>query len=101
MNSNGKLNGIAPAEPVAEQPKLRNVMIAAPSYDGSVSAWHVSSLVETAKLGLTKGINIIPIYMSYDALVQRARNDIWSLLTVIRTGTQASCSSFWTMMSLL
>jgi len=86
MNSNDKLNGVAgpiidgaATEVKTEQPKLRNVMLAAPSYDGSVSAWHVSSLVETAKIGLANGINIVPIYMSYDALVQRARNDIFQL----------------------
>lgn len=64
---------------VADQPKMRNVMIAAPSYDGKVSVWHASALSETAKIGLTKNINIIAIYMSFDALVQRARNDIFKL----------------------
>lgn len=54
-------------------------MIAAPSYDGTITVWHASSLSETCKLGLTKGINVFCIYMSYDALVQRARNDIVQL----------------------
>lgn len=59
--------------------KIRTVMVAAPSYDGKVSAWHASALVETCKIGLANRINIAPIYMSYDALVQRARNDIFKL----------------------
>ena len=58
---------------------MRNVMIAAPSYDGTITVWHASSLSETCKLGLAKGINVFCIYMSYDSLVQRARNDIIQL----------------------
>ena len=58
---------------------MRNVMIAAPSYDGTITVWHASALSETCKLGLAKNINVFCIYMSYDALVQRARNDIVQL----------------------
>ena len=58
---------------------MRNVMIAAPSYDGTITVWHASALSETCKLGLTKDINVYCIYMSYDSLVQRARNDIIQL----------------------
>jgi len=58
---------------------MKNVMIGSPCYDGKVEAWHVSALVETCKIGLTKDINIFPIYMSYDAMIQRARNDIFKL----------------------
>lgn len=54
-------------------------MIAAPSYDGTITVWHASALSETCKLGLTRDINVFCIYMSYDALVQRARNDIVKL----------------------
>lgn len=59
--------------------KMRTVMVASPSYDGKVSVWHTASLTETCKIGLTKNINVIAIYMSFDALVQRARNDIFKL----------------------
>ena len=59
--------------------RMRVVMLASPSFDGSVSAFHASSLSETCKIGLTKNINVIAVYMSYDALVQRARNDIVQL----------------------
>lgn len=57
----------------------RIVMIGTPSYDGKISAWHASAIVETCKIGIVNNINILPIYMSYDALVQRARNDIVKL----------------------
>lgn len=58
---------------------MRKVMIASPSHDGRVDVWHASALSETCKLGLSKNINVIAIYMSYDSLVQRARNDIVKL----------------------
>jgi hypothetical protein len=58
---------------------MRTVLIAAPSYDGKVNVWHATALLETAKIGLTKDINVSAVYMSYDALVQRARNDIFKL----------------------
>lgn len=63
---------------------IRNVMIAAPSHDGAVNVWHAAALAETCKIGLTKNINVFPIYMSFDSLVQRARNDIIKL--AIETG---------------
>ena len=59
--------------------KLRTVLLAAPSYDGTINVWHATALAETCKIGLTKNINVIPVYMSYDSLVQRARNDIFKL----------------------
>ena len=55
---------------------MRNVMIAAPSHDGNVNVWYVFALAETIKLGLARNINISPIFVSFDSLVQRARNDI-------------------------
>lgn len=62
-----------------EQIRMRNVLVAAPSYDGKVNVWHCTALAETCKIGLTKGINVMAVYMSFDALVQRARNDIFKL----------------------
>lgn len=63
-----------------KQEKMKTVLIASPSHDGKVDVWHCAALTETAKIGLTKNINIIPIYMSFDALVQRARNDIFQMV---------------------
>lgn len=57
--------------------KLRTVLLAAPCYDGKVGVWHAVALAETCKIGLANGINVMPLYMSFDALVQRARNDIF------------------------
>jgi hypothetical protein len=54
----------------------RKVLIATPSYDGHVTVWYVNSLVQTIKDMESRGINVHPIFMSYDALIQRSRNDL-------------------------
>jgi len=53
-----------------------NVMIASPSYDGKVDVRHAISLVETSKIGMMNGVNILPLYVSFDSMIQRARNDV-------------------------
>lgn len=58
---------------------MRRVMIGTPSYDGTVVVHYAHSLAETVKLGMTMGIDICTIFMSYDALIQRSRNDIVKL----------------------
>ena len=58
---------------------MKHIMLASPSYDGKVGVWHTAALVETCKIGLTKDINIFPLYVSFDSLVQRARNDIFKI----------------------
>lgn len=62
-----------------EEVKMRTVLLAAPAHDGKITVWHAASLAETCKLGLTQNIHVMPLYMSYDALVQRARNDIFKI----------------------
>jgi FkbM family methyltransferase len=57
----------------------RKVLIGTPSYDGTLDVWYVNSLVGTIRESEDRGIRIDPIYMSFDALVQRARNDLVAL----------------------
>lgn len=57
----------------------RKVLIATPCYDGKIDVWYANSLVECIKFGITNDIEIIPIWLSFDALVQRARNDLVSI----------------------
>lgn len=52
------------------------VLIGTPAHDGRVDVWYTNSLVETIKLSYKYGVEINPVYMSYDSLVQRARNDL-------------------------
>lgn len=54
---------------------MRKVMIGTPCYDGRLDVWYTNSLVNTIKLGQSKDIEIHPIWISFDALLQRARND--------------------------
>jgi hypothetical protein len=55
--------------------KKRKIMIGTPSYDGKVDAWYVHSLIQTIKMSYEKNVDIVAIWVSYDALIQRARND--------------------------
>lgn len=55
---------------------MRKILIGTPSYDGRLDVWYVNSMTDTIRLMQGRGIHIQPIYVSYDALVQRARNDL-------------------------
>ncbi len=57
-------------------PAERRVLIATPAYDGRLDVWYTNSLVGTIRLAEKAGIVVQPIFMSYDALIQRARNDL-------------------------
>lgn len=50
-------------------------MIGTPCYDGRLDVWYVNSLTNTIKMNYEKDIEIIPMWISFDALIQRARND--------------------------
>jgi glycosyltransferase involved in cell wall biosynthesis len=59
--------------------KRRRVLIGTACYDGRVDVWYANSMLETVKMGLQLGIDVFPIYLSYDALIQRARNDLLAM----------------------
>lgn len=59
--------------------KRKKVLIATPCYDGRLDVWYTNSLLQTVLRGKELGIDIHPVFMSFDALVQRARNDLISL----------------------
>jgi glycosyltransferase involved in cell wall biosynthesis len=54
---------------------MRKVMIGTPCYDGRIDVWYVNSLVNTIKMAADRGVEITPMWVSFDALIQRARND--------------------------
>jgi|APGre2960657444_1045066.scaffolds.fasta_scaffold03977_4 hypothetical protein len=58
----------------------RRVLIGTPCYDGRIDVWYANSLVETIRQSIPLGIEIFPIWLSYDALIQRARNDLMALV---------------------
>lgn len=58
---------------------MRKVLIATPAYDGRLDVWYTNSLVNTIRIAQAAEIFIHPVFMSYDALIQRARNDLFAL----------------------
>ena len=54
---------------------MRKVMIGTPCYDGRIDVWYCNALMNTIKMGIERDIEIIPMWVSFDALLQRARND--------------------------
>lgn len=58
---------------------MRKVLIGTPSYDGKLDVWYVDSLMKTQKLCIESGIDLHAVYVSYDALVQRARNTLFKI----------------------
>ena len=54
---------------------MKKVMIGTPCYDGTLDVWYVNALCNTIKMSYEKDIEIIPMWISFDALLQRARND--------------------------
>ena len=58
---------------------MLKVLIATPAHDGRLDVWYTTSLVNSVRIAQDNGIFLHPVFMSYDALVQRARNDLFRL----------------------
>ena len=58
---------------------MRKVLIATPAYDGRLDVWYTTSLVNAIRIAQANDIFLHPVFMSYDALIQRARNDLFRL----------------------
>jgi hypothetical protein len=66
---------------------VRKVLIATPCYDGRTDVWFNHSLNDSIKLAAKHGIDLCPVYLSYDALIQRARNDL------VRLAVESDCEA--------
>lgn len=55
------------------------VLIATPCLDGRLDAWYANSLVNSIRVAQANDIFLHPIFVSYDALIQRVRNDLFAL----------------------
>lgn len=64
---------------MSDEQKVRKVLIATPAYDGRLDVWYTNSLVNTIRIAQANGVFVHPVFMSYDALIQRARNDLFAL----------------------
>lgn len=57
----------------------RKVLIATPALDGRLDVWYTNSLVNSIRVAQSNDIFLHPVFMSYDALIQRARNDLFKV----------------------
>ncbi len=55
----------------------KKVLIATPSYDGKLDVYYIDSLLNTLSLAQEHNIEIYPLFICYDSLIQRARNDLF------------------------
>ena len=58
---------------------MKKVLIATPSLDQKVDAYFVHSLVESVKVGLTRKINLNPIFLANESILPMARNELINL----------------------
>ena len=58
---------------------MRKVLFGTPTYDGRVHVEFLQSLMHTVKLAPHAEIALYPVQISGDALVQRARNDLFAM----------------------
>jgi hypothetical protein len=63
------------------------VLLAAPSYDGRFDVRFMDSLINTIELCNQNNIKILPYFLCYDSLIQRARNDYF--FVAYNTGVDA------------
>lgn len=57
--------------------KKLKVLIGTPSYDGKLDIYYVDSLLNTLAQAGQHNLEVYPLFMCYDSLIQRARNDIF------------------------
>ena len=57
--------------------KKLKVLIGTPSYDGKLDIYYIDSLLNTLAQSEQNGVEVYPLFMCYDSLVQRARNDLF------------------------
>lgn len=57
--------------------KKLKVLIGTPSYDGKLDIYYVDSLLNTLAQSGQENVEVYPLFMCYDSLIQRARNDIF------------------------
>jgi hypothetical protein len=58
---------------------IRKVLIATPALDGRLDVWYTNSLVNSIRLTQANNVFLHPVFLSFDALLQRARNDLFKI----------------------
>lgn len=54
------------------------VLIGTPSYDGKIDVHYIDSLLKTLEQSDRENVEIYPLFICYDSLIQRARNDLFA-----------------------
>ena len=57
----------------------KKVLIATPSYDGKLDVYYIDSLLNTLSAAEKNDVEVYPLFICYDSLIQRARNDLFKL----------------------
>lgn len=57
----------------------KKVLIATPSYDGKLDVYYIDSLLNTLSIAEKNNVEIYPLFICYDSLIQRARNDLFKI----------------------
>ena len=57
----------------------KKVLIATPSYDGKLDVYYIDSLLNTLSIAEKNNVEVFPLFICYDSLIQRARNDLFKL----------------------
>lgn len=57
----------------------RRVMIATPCYEGKITVWFDQSKDHTIAICGQQNIAVFPVYIAYDAIVQKARNELFTM----------------------
>jgi len=58
--------------------KKYKVLIGTPTYDGKIDIHYIDSLLNTLEQSNAENIEIYPLFICYDSLIQRARNDLFA-----------------------
>ena len=58
---------------------MRKVLIATPALDGRLDVWFTNSVINAVRIAQSEGVFLHPVFLSFDALIQRARNDLFRL----------------------
>jgi hypothetical protein len=58
---------------------MKKIMVATPTYDGNISVFYADSILNSIILGSKNQIIIRPVYLSHQAILQYARNELLGL----------------------
>ena len=63
--------------------KKLKVLIGTPSYDGKLDIYYIDSLLNTLAQSEQNGVEVYPLFMCYDSLVQRVRNRYFKIASKV------------------